>query len=151
MAVSVTPRGVEHPNAASFTSASVRVAVSVTPRGVEHVTLCGYHASQVLRGRFSKSFEKPEPIQANMINEYKVGLHWRDHCFQKGHKIMVQVQSTWFPVIDRNPQKYVPNIFEAKDSDYQKATQRVYRTRKHPSYVSLPVFRQKASEDARER
>jgi putative CocE/NonD family hydrolase len=97
-------------------------------------------ACEVFRGRFRNSFEKPEPIEQDEINHYKVGLHWRDHCFQKGHKIMVQVQSTWFPVIDRNPQKFVPNIFEAKDGDYQKATQRVYRTRKHPSYVSLPVM-----------
>jgi putative CocE/NonD family hydrolase len=102
-------------------------------------------ACEVFRGRFRKSFEKPEPIVPNEIDEYKVGLHWRDHCFPKGHKIMVQVQSTWFPVIDRNPQKYVPNIFEAKDSDYQKATQRVYRTRKHPSHVSLPVIDNKKS------
>jgi putative CocE/NonD family hydrolase len=104
-------------------------------------------ACEVIRGRFRKSFEKPEAIEANEINEYKVGLHWRDHCFPKGHKIMVQVQSTWFPVIDRNPQKFVPNIFEAKDGDYQKATQRVYRTKKHPSYVSLPVIRKVASEN----
>jgi putative CocE/NonD family hydrolase len=103
-------------------------------------------ACEVFRGRFLKSFEKPEPIEANEINEYKVGLHWRDHCFQKGHKIMVQVQSTWFPVIDRNPQKYVPNIFEAKDADYQKATQRIYRTRKHPSHVSLSVINKAASD-----
>jgi putative CocE/NonD family hydrolase len=108
--------------------------------------LAGYQlmvASEVFRGRFRKSFEKPEPIEPNEINEFKVGLHWRDHCFQKGHKIMVQVQSTWFPVIDRNPQKFVPNIFEAKDSDYQKATQRMYRTRKHPSHVRLPVIERK--------
>jgi putative CocE/NonD family hydrolase len=97
-------------------------------------------ACEVFRGRFRNSFEKPEPIEQDEINHYKVGLHWRDHCFPKGHKIMVQVQSTWFPVIDRNPQKYVPNIFEAKDSDYQKAMQRVYRTRKHASHVSLPVM-----------
>jgi putative CocE/NonD family hydrolase len=109
-------------------------------------TLAGYQlmvASEVFRGRFRKSFEKPEPIEANELNEFKVGLHWRDHSFLKGHKIMVQVQSTWFPVIDRNPQKFVPNIFEAKDSDYQKATQRIYRTRKHPSHVSLPVIERK--------
>jgi putative CocE/NonD family hydrolase len=108
-------------------------------------------ACEVFRGRFRKSFEKPEPVEANAINEYKVGLHWRDHCFPKGHKIMVQVQSTWFPVIDRNPQKYVPNIFEAKDADYQKATQSVYRTRKHPSYVSLPVIEKKTGADVRGR
>jgi hypothetical protein len=94
-------------------------------------TLAGYElmvAGEVLRGRFRKSFEKPEPAKPGQVEQYDVGLHWRDHCFLKGHKIMVQVQSTWFPVIDRNPQKYVPNIFEAKDEDFQKATQRIYRT-----------------------
>jgi putative CocE/NonD family hydrolase len=104
--------------------------------------LAGYQlmvAGEVLRGRFRKSFEKPEPAVPNQPAEYTVGLRWRDHCFQKGHKIMVQVQSTWFPVIDRNPQKYVENIFEARESDYQKASQRVYRTGAHASYLELPL------------
>jgi putative CocE/NonD family hydrolase len=104
-------------------------------------------ASELTRARFRKSFEKPEPVEANQINEYAIGLHWREHCFQKGHKIMVQVQSSWFPVIDRNPQKYVENIFEARDADYQKATQRIYRTRKHPSHVSLPVMKKERLQD----
>src|SRR5262249_27008697 len=76
----------------------------------EDKTLAGYElmvAGEVLRGRFRKSFEKPEPVTPDLVENYDVGLHWRDHCFQKGHKIMVQVQSSWFPVIDRNPQKYV--------------------------------------------
>jgi len=60
--------------------------------------------------------------------------------FRKGHSIMIQVQSTWFPVIDRNPQKFVPNIFEAKESDFQAATQRVFRSKTHPSAVVLPVL-----------
>jgi putative CocE/NonD family hydrolase len=114
--------------------------------------LAGYQlmvASEVLRGRFRNSFEKPEPIEANAINEYKVGLHWRSHAFRKGHKIMVQVQSTWFPVIDRNPQKYVPNIFEAKDSDYQRATQRIYHTAKNSSHVSLPIIEKQGAEGER--
>ena len=68
-----------------------------------------------MRARFRKSFEKPEPVVPDEVNEYTIDLHWSHHCFRKGHKIMVQVQSTWFPLIDRNPQKYVPNIFEAKD------------------------------------
>jgi len=97
-------------------------------------------ASEVVRGRFRKGFDKPEPVKPNQVNEYTIDLYWRTHCFQKGHRIMVQVQSTWFPVIDRNPQKFVANIFEAKDADYQKATQRVFRTRKYPSHLSLPVI-----------
>ena len=67
------------------------------------------------RARFRKSFEKPEPVVPGEVNEYTIDLHWSHHCFRKGHKIMVQVQSTWFPLIDRNPQKFVPNIFEARD------------------------------------
>jgi putative CocE/NonD family hydrolase len=104
--------------------------------------LAGYQlmvASEVFRARYRKSFEKPEPVEPNSVNEYAIDLHWRDHSFLKGHKIMVQVQSTWFPVIDRNPQKFVPNIFTAQDSDYQKATQRVYRTREYPSHIGLTV------------
>jgi putative CocE/NonD family hydrolase len=94
---------------------------------------------EVLRGRFRKSFEKPEPVEAGAVTPYEVGLHWRSHCFKKGHKVMVQVQSTWFPVIDRNPQKYVDNIYRARDEDFRAAEHRVYRTRSHPSHVSLPV------------
>ncbi|QQS45577.1 MAG: CocE/NonD family hydrolase [Acidobacteriota bacterium] len=94
-------------------------------------------ANDVFRGRFRKSFEKPEPVKPGQIEEYTIDLHQIDHCFRKGHKIMVQVQSTWFPVIDRNPQKYVPNIFKARDEDYISATQRIYRTRSHPSHVKV--------------
>ena len=92
-----------------------------------------------IRARFRKSFEKPEPVTPNEVNEYTIDLHWSHHCFRKGHKIMVQVQSTWFPLIDRNPQKYVPNIFEARDEDFQSATQRVYRSTQYPSHISLTV------------
>ena len=71
--------------------------------------------------------------------EYRIDLLSHDHVFQKGHRIMIQVQSTWFPIIDRNPQKFVPNIFEAKESDFQAATQHVFRSKLHPSSVILPV------------
>ena len=71
-----------------------------------------------------------EPVPPNEVQSYKIGLHWAHHCFKKGHRIMVQVQSTWFPVIDRNPQTYVENIFLAKASDYQRAEQRVFRSPK---------------------
>ncbi len=96
-------------------------------------------ADEVFRGRFRNSFEKPEPVVAGRVTPYTFSLHTNNHAFLKGHRIMVQVQSTWFPVIDRNPQKYVPNIFEAKASDYQKATQRIYRSRQYPSNVEIPV------------
>jgi putative CocE/NonD family hydrolase len=98
-------------------------------------------ANDVLRGRFRKSFTQPEPITPGQVDEYVIDLHGNDHCFQKGHKIMVQVQSTWFPLIDRNPQKYVANIFEAKESNYQPATQRIFRSKRWPSHVSLPVVK----------
>ena len=96
-------------------------------------------ANDVFRGRFRKSFEKPESMIPNQVTPITIDLHTNDHVFLKGHRIMVQVQSTWFPVIDRNPQKYVPNIFEASASDYQKTTQRIYRSKQHPSHVEIPV------------
>jgi len=105
------------------------------------VEMSGYElmvTGDVMRGRFLKSLEKPEPLTPGQVYEFPVELHWIDHCFKKGHRIMVQVQSSWFPVIDRNPQKFVPNIFEAKDSDYQKAEQKVYHTPIYPTYISLP-------------
>jgi hypothetical protein len=105
-------------------------------------SLAGYElmiADEVFRGRFRKSFEKPEAITPNQAAEYVIDLHTNDHCFLRGHHIMVQVQSTWFPLIDRNPQKFVPNIFEATEADYQVATQHVYRSREYPSSVELPV------------
>jgi hypothetical protein len=96
-------------------------------------------ASEVLRGRFRRGFEKPEPVASNRVNEYTIDLHSNNHAFLKGHRIMAQVQSTWFPLIDRNPQKYVSNIFKATEADFRKATQRVYRSRALPSHIELPV------------
>ena len=98
-----------------------------------------------VRARFRKSFEKPEPVVAGEVNEYTIDLHWSHHCFRKGHKIMVQVQSSWFPLIDRNPQKFVPNIFEAKDADFQAAEQRVYRSPRFASHLSMEVLPGKES------
>lgn len=107
------------------------------------IKMSGYQlmiANEVLRGRFRKSFERPEPVTPNQVNEYVIDLHGADHRFLAGHRLMVQVQSTWFPVIDRNPQKYVENIFLAKEADYQTATQRVFRTSQYPSHINLPVL-----------
>jgi putative CocE/NonD family hydrolase len=97
-------------------------------------------AADVLRGRFRNSFERPEPVKPNEVVEYRIDLLSHDHLFRKGHRIMIQVQSTWFPLIDRNPQKFVPNIFEASASDFQVATQRIFRDTKHPSAMILPVM-----------
>ncbi len=74
-------------------------------------------AMEAFRGRFRKSFSDPQPLVPNKPEEFVIGLHQINHTFKKGHRIMIQVQSTWFPVIDRNPQKYVPNIFVAMESD----------------------------------
>jgi putative CocE/NonD family hydrolase len=97
-------------------------------------------ADEVLRARFRKSFASPEPVPPGTVVEYTLDLHTNAHAFQKGHRIMVQVQSTWFPLIDRNPQKYVENIFRARDEDFTPATQRVFRSASAPSSVVLPVL-----------
>jgi uncharacterized protein len=94
----------------------------------------------IVRARYRNSLDTPEALQPDRVTEYKIGLHPNDHVFLKGHRIMVQVQSTWFPVYDRNPQKFVPNIFKAIDSDYQKATQKVWRSKAGASAIVLPVL-----------
>jgi uncharacterized protein len=118
--------------------------IDVYPEKVEEDwKLSGFElmvADEIFRGRYYKSFEEPEPITPNQITPFTVDLHSTNHVFKKGHRIMVQVQSTWFPLYDRNPQKFVPNIFEAKESDYQKATQTIYRSREHPSSVEVMVL-----------
>jgi putative CocE/NonD family hydrolase len=97
-------------------------------------------ANEVFRGRFHKSFEKPVALTPGAVNEFAVDMRHCNHRFLKGHKMMVQVQSTWFPIIDRNPQKFVPNIFKARDEDYIKATQRIFRSRDFSSHVNVPVI-----------
>jgi uncharacterized protein len=98
-------------------------------------------AGDVFRGHYRKSFEKPAPLVPNAVTPYEIGFPANDHVFLKGHRIMVQVQSTWFPVIDRNPQRFVPNIFLARESDFQRATQRVFRSGRYASYIAVPVVK----------
>jgi putative CocE/NonD family hydrolase len=93
----------------------------------------------VLRGRYRESFSNPKAITPNTPLLYKFALPNANHVFLPGHRIMVQVQSTWFPLYDRNPQTFVPNIFFAKPENYQKATQRIYHQPGHASFVELPV------------
>ena len=100
-------------------------------------------ASEIFRGRFLKSYEKAEPLKPNAVNAFSINMRGNDYTFKKGHRIMVQVQSTWFPVIDRNPQRFVPNIFQAKESDFQPATQKIYRSGSNASYISLPIENKK--------
>ncbi len=97
--------------------------------------------ADVLRARFRSSYERPQAVVANQVVPYTVDLHAADYTFQKGHRIMVQVQSTWFPLIDRNPQKFVPNIYLAKDADFIAATQRVYRSAQYPSHLEVSVVK----------
>ena len=98
-------------------------------------------ASEVFRGRFLKSYEKAEALTPNKVTEYSIDMRGNDYTFKKGHRIMVQVQSSWFPLYNRNPQKFVPNIVMASDSDYQSATQKVYRSAKFPSHINVSVAR----------
>ncbi len=105
-------------------------------------SLNGYElpiAMEVRRGRYLKSNEHPEPMAAGRPTEIAVPLRNHDHVFLKGHRLMVQVQSTWFPLIDRNPQKFVPSIYAAKAEDFVAATQRVYTSRDRASHIVLPV------------
>jgi len=106
-------------------------------------SLNGYElpvAMEVRRGRYLKSFERPTALVANEPTKWEVPLRNHDHVFLKGHRIMVQVQSTWFPVIDRNPQKFVPSIYKAQADDFVPATQRVYSAPGMESFVVLPVM-----------
>jgi uncharacterized protein len=95
--------------------------------------------SEVFRGRFRNSFEKPEPFEPGKPARIKLELLDVMHRFQKGHRLMVHIQSTWFPLVDRNPQKFVPNIYFAKPEDFQKATHRIYRGGDHATSLQLGV------------
>ncbi|MGV3539986.1 MAG: CocE/NonD family hydrolase, partial [Rufibacter sp.] len=113
------------------------------PHNPAHIKMGGYQQmvrSEVLRGRFRNSYEQPEPFTPNQVTAVHVPLQDVLHTFKKGHRIMVQVQSTWFPLVDRNPQKFVPNIYEAKAEDFQKATHRVYLSPQQPSFLKVKVL-----------
>jgi putative CocE/NonD family hydrolase len=157
------------PDVISFTSDSLKENFTVTGKVTAHVfasttasdadfvvklidvypafdsknkLMSGYQlpvSMEVFRGRYRKSFEKPQPFTPNKPEEIVIDLHQVNHTFLKGHRMMVQIQSTWFPIIDRNPQKYVSNIFEAKDSDFIKATHTIYCNSQFATYIELPV------------
>jgi putative CocE/NonD family hydrolase len=95
---------------------------------------------EIMRGKFRNSYEKPEPFVPNKPTEVKIDLNDIDHTFLKGHKIMVQIQSSFFPFFDRNPQKF-EDIYSAKDSDFQKAFNRVYFSKNYPSHIKLSVLK----------
>jgi putative CocE/NonD family hydrolase len=94
----------------------------------------------IFRGRYREGFDHPKPLAANQALAYRINLPAANHVFLPGHRVMVQVQSSWFPLYDRNPQTFVSNIFWAKPGDYQKATQRIYHAPGQASYIALPVI-----------
>jgi len=97
-------------------------------------------AGEVFRGKYRNSYEKPEPFVPGKVTKIEFSLRDKCHCFLKGHRIMVQIQSTWFPVIDRNPQKFV-DIYHAEERDFQKAVMKVYRSKKYPTHLKIKINR----------
>ena len=160
------------PDVASFTSDSLNSDMTVTGEITAHLfasttgsdadwvvklidvypnfdeksrSMSGYQlpvAMEVFRGRFRKSFTNPTALTAKKPEEFVIDLHQINHTFKKGHRLMIQVQSTWFPLIDRNPQKFVPNIFEAKETDFIKAEQTIYFNKQFATYIELPVMKE---------
>ncbi len=110
--------------------------------GKEPEPIGGYQLTvvdEIFRARFRDGFERAQPVPAGQVLEYRFALHQADHVFGKGHRIMVQVQSTWFPLFDRNPQRFVGNIFAARAEDYVAATHRIHRSAGAPSSIVLPL------------
>jgi putative CocE/NonD family hydrolase len=107
-------------------------------------TMGGYElmiSADILRGRYRESFDSPKPIPAGQRQLYRFALPTANHVFLPGHRLMVQVQSSWFPLYDRNPQTYVKNIFFATPLDYQKATIKVFDAGQNASFIDLPVVK----------
>jgi len=96
-------------------------------------------SADIFRGRYREGFETARPIAADKPLPYRFELPTANHVFLPGHRIMIQIQSSWFPLYDRNPQSFVPNIFWAKPGDYRKATQRIYHAPDQASFIELPV------------
>jgi len=110
----------------------------------ERPTMGGYElmvTGEIMRGRYRTSWEHAAAIPPNTVEPYTVDLHQQAYTFRTGHRIMVQVQSTWFPLYDRNPQTFVPNIFRARPGAYRAQTHRVFRTVKYPSHVTVDVVK----------
>lgn len=114
---------------------AVKDAAGLYPMGGYEMLVHG----EVIRGRYRKSFEKPEPFMPGKIENVKFNIGDVAHTFKKGHHIMVQIQSSWFPLVDRNPQKFV-NIYEASGDDFQKTSVRIYHEENNPSCIILPVL-----------
>jgi putative CocE/NonD family hydrolase len=115
--------------------------IDVYPEGAP-APMAGYQlmiADEIFRGRYVKSFEKPEALTPGKVTEFKWSLHGADHTFLKGHRIMVEVQSSWFPLYDRNPQTFVPNIMTAPAKAYQAETQTIYGSAQYPSHLEFSI------------
>jgi len=111
------------------------IATTTDPTGYQRLV-----RAEVFRCKFRNSFETPEPLVPGQPTRVSFDINEIDHVFKKGHRIMVQVQSSWFPLVDRNPQTFV-NIPTAKESDFQKATIRIWHDGAHPSGIFLPVLK----------
>jgi hypothetical protein len=114
------------------------------PASAAGTPMAGYQlmvVDEIFRGRYLNSFEQPAPLKPGEVNEFKWSLHGADHTFLKGHKIMVEVQSSWFPLYDRNPQTFVPNIMTAPASAYKPETMTIYGSAKYPSHLEFEVPR----------
>lgn len=113
-------------------------------RGTKHVWRRGGQQlmvrGEVFRGRFRDSFDQPKPFEPGKVTRVRFTLPDVLHTFKRGHRLVVQIQSSWFPLIDRNPQRYVPNIFEAKATDFVRAMHRVYRSAKYPSQLRIGIL-----------
>lgn len=110
-------------------------AADTKMRGYELMT-----NEEIFRGRYLNSFEKPAALRSGSVREYKFSLHDVDHVFKAGHTVLVEVQSTWFPLYDRNPQTFVPNIMTAKPEDYKPATITIYSDPEHDSSLQVPLM-----------
>ena len=113
------------------------------PEADPNPTMRGYQLltnAEIFRGRYLSGYDHPTALAPGSIHEYKFGLHDVDHVFKAGHTVMVEIQSTWFPLYDRNPQTFVPNIMKAKPSSYQPATITIYSGPGHDSALELPVM-----------
>ncbi len=107
------------------------------------VPMTGYQMllrGEPFRGRFRESFENPIPFKPKKVAEIKFDMPAIAHTFKRGHRLMIQVQSTWFPLVDRNPQQFI-DIYNAKEEDYKKATQRIYHDKKRPSHINLMLIK----------
>jgi putative CocE/NonD family hydrolase len=107
------------------------------------LTMRGYQLltnAEIFRGRYLAGYDHPTALAPGSIHEYKFSLHDVDHVFKAGHTVMVEIQSTWFPLYDRNPQRFVPNIMKAKPADYKAATITIYSGPGHDSAIEIPVM-----------